>query len=85
MIGLKPCPFCGSTPKRWVNHEVLHIECPSCVSVGFHNHVRFGCRADGEWNTRAEYPIKAELVDSIDHDKLDMELRGINLKTMADR
>ena len=51
-LGLMPCPFCGTTPTRRVSHDILHVECPQCVSVGFHNHVRFGCRADEEWNTR---------------------------------
>jgi len=50
--GLLSCPFCGSKPKRYVSNDILHVQCPSCVSVGFHNHVRFGCRADTEWNTR---------------------------------
>ena len=49
---LKPCPFCGILPDRKVSNDILFITCPECVSVGFHNHVRFGCRADREWNTR---------------------------------
>jgi hypothetical protein len=49
---LLPCPFCGSQPRREVKNYILIIECPSCVSVGFHNNVRFGCRADDAWNTR---------------------------------
>ena len=58
---LKPCPFCGTTPRRYVSNEILHIECPNCL-VGFHNHVRFGCMADEEWNTRSE--IKIEGIDN---------------------
>ena len=49
---LKPCPFCRSAPERSVSNDILKIECKACVSVGFHNHVRFGCRAEAEWNNR---------------------------------
>jgi sarcosine oxidase delta subunit len=49
---LLKCPFCGEKPIRKVENDILSITCPNCVSVGFHNHVRFGCRADSEWNTR---------------------------------
>lgn len=52
MNELLPCPFCGDTPRREVKNDILIIECPSCVSVGFHNHVRLGCLADDQWNTR---------------------------------
>ena len=48
------CPFCGTEPKRYVSNNILHIECPECVSVGFHNHVRLGCLADSQWNRRIE-------------------------------
>lgn len=51
-VHLLPCPFCGAFPRRYISNDILSIDCPSCVSVGFHNHVRFGCRADTEWNTR---------------------------------
>lgn len=52
MKDLKPCPFCGTQPRRYISHDILNVECPNCVSVGFHNHVRLGCLADEEWNTR---------------------------------
>ena len=52
MSELKPCPFCGSAPVRLVEKDVLSVECPECVTVGFHNHVRFGDLADTLWNSR---------------------------------
>ena len=51
---LKACPFCGSEPRRYVENKILHVECPECVSVGFHTHIRFGRLADSQWNTRPE-------------------------------
>jgi hypothetical protein len=54
MKDLKPCPFCGSLPTRKVVHDRLSVECPNCVSVGFHNHVRLGCLADQQWDNRAK-------------------------------
>ena len=50
---LLDCPFCGGRPERFVKNDILFVKCPRCVSVGFHNHVRFGCQADAEWNERA--------------------------------
>ncbi len=50
---LKPCPFCGTKPERRVSNDILQVRCLKCV-VGFYNHVRFGCRADAQWNTRTE-------------------------------
>ena len=47
---LLPCRRCGADPTRFVKHDILTVECPNCVGVGFHNHVRFGCWADSEWN-----------------------------------
>lgn len=52
MADLLPCPFCGAEPKRHIADDILHVRCPNCVSVGFHNHVRLGCWADAEWNKR---------------------------------
>lgn len=54
---LLACPFCGTQPIRKVSNDILSVTCPNCVSIGFHNHVRFGCRADAEWNTRANAQI----------------------------
>jgi hypothetical protein len=56
--GLLDCPFCGSRPVRYINNDILFVQCKTCVSIGFHNHVRFGCRADGEWNTRTSQQPK---------------------------
>ena len=50
---LLDCPFCGSQPTRQVVDNVLHVECPQCVYVGFHTHVRLGRLADANWNKRA--------------------------------
>jgi len=50
---LLDCPFCGGRPERGVNNNIVSVKCPRCVSVGFHNHVRFGCQADAKWNERA--------------------------------
>ncbi len=58
---LKPCPFCGTKPERRVKSEILFVHCPECVSVGFHNHVRFGCRADPACNTIAHLTEDAQL------------------------
>ncbi len=49
---LLPCPFCGGEAYRRVSNKILTVGCNDCL-VSFANHVRFGCRADGEWNTRA--------------------------------
>ncbi len=54
MSDLKTCPFCGSLPTRKVVRDRLSVECPNCVSVGFHNHIRLGCLADQQWNNRTE-------------------------------
>lgn len=50
-----PCPFCGSQPvtRTDAQRQIYSVECPKCVSVGFHNHFRFGCMADVQWNERA--------------------------------
>ena len=58
---LLPCPFCGTMPVREVSNDILSIYCPNCVSVGFHNHVRFGCRADTERNIRTSSSKEALL------------------------
>ena len=50
---LKDCPFCGSRPVREITNDVLFIRCPECF-VAFANHVRFGCRADAQWNRRQD-------------------------------
>ncbi len=50
---LKDCPFCGSRPVREVANDVLFIRCPECL-VSCANHVRFGCRADAQWNRRPD-------------------------------
>jgi len=48
---LLPCPFCGGEAYREVKHDILKVGCNNCL-INFCNHVRFGCRADSEWNTR---------------------------------
>jgi hypothetical protein len=55
-----PCPFCGSQPVRRVFSDILAVECPQCVSIGFHNHIRFGCQADAEWNQRHGVKVMEE-------------------------
>ena len=49
---LKPCPFCGGEAYREVKNDILQVGCRNCL-ISFANHVRFGCHADSEWNTRA--------------------------------
>lgn len=46
------CPFCGKKPRRMVVKDILIVQCSQCVSVGFRNHIRFGCLADAKWNGR---------------------------------
>ena len=60
---LKPCPFCGSMPKREIRNDILNITCNECVSIGFHNHVNYGTIADTEWNTRAIDPLLKEMAE----------------------
>ncbi len=50
-LGLLPCPFCGGEASRRVSNDILQVGCDSCL-ITFANHVRFGCRADTEWNMR---------------------------------
>ena len=67
MSELKPCPFCGSQPSRKVEGDILSVCCENCVSVGFHNHVRHGCIADAQWNTRTPDPIADKLAEALNH------------------
>jgi hypothetical protein len=48
---LKPCPFCGGVPTRKVRNDILIVGCDNCL-ISFASHVRHGCLADAEWNTR---------------------------------
>ena len=63
---LKPCPFCGSMPKREIRNDILNITCSECVSIGFHNHVNYGTVADTEWNTRATDPLLKEMAEALE-------------------
>ena len=49
---LKPCPFCGTDPRRTVKGQILSVQCPNCL-VGFHNHASLGCYAEALWNERS--------------------------------
>jgi hypothetical protein len=80
MEELKNCPFCGTAPQRCVDHEILHVECPNCVSVGFHNHVRLGCRADSEWNSRVDEPLIPHK-EAVFHLDLFAEILGVDIPT----
>ncbi len=50
-LTLLPCPFCGGEAYREVKGDVLYVGCNNCV-INFANHVRHGCLADYNWNTR---------------------------------
>lgn len=50
---LLPCPFCGGEAYRHIRNDILHVGCNNCL-ISFVNHVRFGCRADSEWNMRTK-------------------------------
>jgi ribosomal protein L37AE/L43A len=49
---LKPCPFCGNKAYRKIENSILTVGCEYC-GIQFHNHVRYGCVADGKWDTRS--------------------------------
>ena len=66
MMGLKPCPFCGTTPSREIRNNILSVQCNECVSIGFHNHVNYGTVADTEWNTRATDPLLKEMAEALE-------------------
>jgi hypothetical protein len=48
---LKDCPFCGGNASRQVVNSILTVACDDCL-VSYANHIRLGCLADEQWNTR---------------------------------
>lgn len=53
------CPFCGSKPERWVLWD--HVRCPS-MECSLYRVVMHRV----EWGTRAEDPVKAELIQALE-------------------
>ena len=53
MQELKPCPFCGCTPYRYIHDGVPTV---GCISCGIHVSGKAGSEADLEvrWNRRFE-------------------------------
>lgn len=64
---LKTCPFCGGEATAWAPHENAHyIGCSDeCIPSfeGVYHEDELICQK--QWNTRAEDPIKAELIEAL--------------------